>query len=69
MDPPYICTVPTLQLHQDQNLLLVKDIKKIKIINLVQQQQRNQTPEVFDNYFIENKTMQLQHKTNNKSTP
>ena len=43
--------------------------KNIKIINLVQQQQRNQTPEVFDNYFIENKTMQLQHKTNNKSTP
>ena len=48
---------PTLQLHHDLNLLLVKDIKKQKIINFVQHQQRNQTPEVFNNYFIENKTM------------
>ena len=44
-------TTPTLKLHSDLNLLLIKDIYKHSIAQFVFRQKNNKLPEIFDNYF------------------
>ena len=53
---------PTNTLHQDLNILQIKDIGKLKVLNFVYNQRNNKTPNIFENYFIENKEVH-EHNT------
>ncbi len=45
---------PTIKLHTDLNLLLVKDIYKCSIAKFVYKQQNNLLPNIFNKYIIKN---------------
>ena len=53
---------PTNTLHKDLNILQIKDIGKLKVLNFVYNQRNNITPNIFENYFIENKEVH-EHNT------
>ena len=53
---------PTNTLHKDLNILQIKDIGKLKVLNFVYNQRNNKTPNIFENYFIENKEVH-EHNT------
>ena len=53
---------PTNTLLKDLNKLQIKDIGKLKVLNFVYNQQNNKTPNIFENYFIENKEVH-EHNT------
>ena len=53
---------PTNTLHKDLNILQIKDICKLKVLNFVYNQRNNKTPNIFENYFIENKEVH-EHNT------
>ena len=56
---------PTNTLHKDLNILQIKDIGKLKVLNFVYNQRNNKTPNIFENYFIENKEV---HKHNTRQS-
>ena len=43
---------PTNILHKDLNILQIKDIGKLKVLNFVYNQRNNKTPSIFEIYFI-----------------
>ena len=45
---------PTIEMHKEQKVLLVKDIAKLNILKFVFKQRNEITPEIFSNYFREN---------------
>ncbi len=45
---------PTKSLHEELNLLLVKDIYKLGVLRFVYKQQNNLLPNVFSQFYIEN---------------
>ena len=47
---------PTIQLHHDLSVLLVKDIYKLYLTKFVYKHQNGLLPEAFDDYFIKNDT-------------
>ena len=44
---------PTKEMHKDLGLLLVNDIAKSNILKFVYKQRHNETPEAFNEYFIQ----------------
>ncbi len=48
------CFTPTIQLHRDLNLLLVRDIYKLCIPKFVYKHQTDTLPEIFNNIFTVN---------------
>ena len=42
---------PTIELHKELQLLMVKDIAKVNLLKFVHQQRNNTLPEAFDNYY------------------
>ena len=56
---------PTKTLHGDLNILQIKDIGKLKVLNFVYNQRNNKTVNMFQNYFIDNKEV---HKHNTRQS-
>ena len=44
---------PTVEMHKDLKLLMVKDIAKVNTLKFVHQQRNNALPEAFDNFYTE----------------
>ena len=53
---------PTIELHKECNLLLVKDIAKLNTVKFVFKQRNGLAPDAFHNYYIENMFIH-QHST------
>ena len=53
---------PTIELHKECNLLLVKDIAKLNTVKFVFKQRNGLAPDAFRNYYIENMFIH-QHST------
>ena len=53
---------PTIELHRDCKMLLVKDTAKLNTVKFVYKQRNGQAPDAFRNYYIENMFVH-QHNT------
>jgi hypothetical protein len=57
---------PTLQLHRDIKILLVRDIYKLSIAKFVYKQRNQMLPNIFENHFTENSSIHY-HNTRQQS--